>query len=124
MFKRIIENVATRIMFIIYISIILITGFFIVFGYYSQLNLQELRQYDRLEAIVATVATQIDGDEHQKMMDDHLIKDDIQSNDENMTYHHLQLQLQHAAKVNKLMKPIYTMVYNERFLLFPIWCNL
>jgi serine phosphatase RsbU (regulator of sigma subunit) len=112
-FKRIIENVATRIMFIIYISIILITGFFIIFGYYSQLNLQELRQYDRLEAIVATVATQIDGDEHEKMMEDHLFEDDIMSNDENFTYHHLQTQLDNAATVNKLKKPIYTMVYNE-----------
>jgi len=113
MFKKILENVATRIMFIIYVVIILVTGFFIVFGYYSQLNLQELRQYDRLKAIVATAATQIDGDEHQKMMDDHLFKDDITNNDENFTYHHLQSQLKHAAEVNKLKKPMYTMVYNE-----------
>ena len=113
MFKRIIENVATRIMFIIYISIILVTGFFIIFGYYSQLNLQELRQYDRLKAIVATVATQIDGDEHQKMMEAHPFIDDITSNEESMSYHHLQTQLEHAATVNELEKPIYTMVYNE-----------
>lgn len=113
LFKRILSNVATRIMLVIYISIILITGFFIVFGYYTQLDLQEKRQYDRLNAIVSTVATQIDGDEHERMMEDHPSKDDIKTSEENMTYHHLYSQLKVAAEVNNLETAMYTMVYNE-----------
>lgn len=110
---KILGNVATRIMLIIYISIILVTAFFIIFGYYSQLELQEKRQYDRLNAIVSTIAVQIDGDEHQQMMDDHIGLDDISSVDANFTYHYIYTQLKSAAEVNKLESDIYTLVYNE-----------
>lgn len=101
-------------MLIIYITIILLTSFFIIFGYYTQLNLQEIRQYDRLTAIVTSVAISIDGDEHERMMADHTQKDDIQTTDENMTYHSINEVTHAAAEANKLSSPIYTLVYNEQ----------
>ena len=100
-------------MLIIYVTIILLTTFFIVFGYYTQLNLQEVRQYDRLTAIVTSVAISIDGDEHELMMTDHPNKDDIVSTDANMTYYSINEVTNTAAIANKLSSPIYTLVYNE-----------
>jgi serine phosphatase RsbU (regulator of sigma subunit) len=100
-------------MLMIYVSIIFVTAFFIIFGYYTQLKLQEKRQYDRLNAIVSTIAVQIDGDEHQQMMEDHTGFDDISSVGENMTYHHIYSQLKSAAEVNNLESDMYTLVYNE-----------
>ena len=100
-------------MLIIYVTIILLTSFFIIFGYYSQLSLQELRQYDRLTAIVTSVAINIDGDEHEHMMSDHPNKDDISSTDGNMTYHEINQITKAAALANNLSSPIYTLVYSE-----------
>ena len=66
--NRLIGNLATRMMLIIYLSIIFITGFFIVFAYYNDLALQEERQYDKLKALVSSAASAIDGDDHESLM--------------------------------------------------------
>ena len=66
--NRILSNLSTRIMLIIYASIIAITGFFIVFSYYNDLNLQEERQYDKLSGIVTTLTTCMNGDAHEDLM--------------------------------------------------------
>lgn len=98
-------------MFIIYITIILVTSFFIVFGYYNQLSLQEERQYDKLKAIVTSMALGIDGNEYQLMMSDHPKKDDIKALDQNQVYHHINRQLSQAVIDNQLNSPMYTLVY-------------
>ncbi|UKN01907.1 SpoIIE family protein phosphatase [Paracrocinitomix mangrovi] len=110
---RIFTNLSTRIMFIFYLSIILITAFFIIFGYYTQLNLQEQRQYDKLKAIVSATSAAIDGDEHQRMMEDHTTKDAITSNDQNMTYHMIRDVMTKTSEFNNLNSAMYTMVYNK-----------
>jgi serine phosphatase RsbU (regulator of sigma subunit) len=98
-------------MFIIYITIILVTGFFIVFGYYNQLSLQEERQYDKLKAIVTSVALGIDGNEYAYMMSDNPNKDDITALDQNMVYYHINKKLSQAVSDNQLNSPMYTLVY-------------
>jgi hypothetical protein len=98
-------------MFIIYITIILVTGFFIVFGYYNQLSLQEERQYDKLKAIVTSVALGIDGNEYAYMMSDNPNKDDIKTLDQNLIYHHINKKLAQAVSDNQLNSPMYTLVY-------------
>jgi len=60
--------------------------FFVVFGYYNQLSLQEERQYDRLQAIVTSIAIGIDGDVHQEMFYDHPKKDEIEGVNDVSTY--------------------------------------
>jgi len=110
---KILGNIATRMMFIIYITIILLTAFFIVFGYYNQLSLQEDRQHDRLTAIVTSIAISIDGDEHQKMTNDHLKKNDITKNEENAAYLSIHNSIKKAAESNDLTSPIYTLMYEE-----------
>ena len=103
---RILGNITTRIMFIIYITIILLTGFFIVFGYYNQLSLQEERQYDKLKAIVSSVSLAIDGNEFEMMMKDHPGKDDIKTIDQNHVYHTINDKLSKAVTENELNSPM------------------
>jgi hypothetical protein len=95
------------------VTIILLTSFFIIFGYYNQLSLQEARQYDRLTAIVSSLEIAIDGDEHEQMMHDFPEKDDIKTNDENNCYHTINQTLSAAAKANGINSAIYTLVYDE-----------
>ncbi|MCB9222768.1 MAG: SpoIIE family protein phosphatase [Crocinitomicaceae bacterium] len=110
---RIFSNLSTRIMFIFYLSIILVTAFFLIFGYYTQLQLHEEKQHDKLKGIVSSVAIAIDGSEHEKMMTDFDQKDDIKVNDENMTYHTIHEILLKAVEANELKSPMYTLVYSD-----------
>ncbi len=66
--NRVMGNLATRMMLIIYVSIVLITSFFIIFSYYNELELQERRQYDKLSGIASSMAVNIDGDKHFELM--------------------------------------------------------
>ena len=68
LFQQILGNVTTRIMFLIYMSIIGITTFFIVFGYINQLNLYEEEEYEKLQALASSLAINIDGECSNKLM--------------------------------------------------------
>jgi serine phosphatase RsbU (regulator of sigma subunit) len=94
--------------------LILVTAFFLTFGYYTQLDLQEKHQYDQLTAIVSTLATSVDGDAHQEMMLSNKKKDIISTTEENDTYASIHAKLRSAVKENKLETAIYTMVFNEK----------
>ena len=109
-FNRIIGNIATRVMFIIYISIIFITSFFIIFSYYNELELQTLRQYDKLSAIVSSAAVHLNGDAHEELIyryspdtpKDIIRKDPI--------YRGFSNYLEAIVKENDL-SPMYTLIY-------------
>lgn len=120
---RIFGNLSTRIMFIFYLSIILITAFFIIFGYYSQLALQEERQYDKLKGIVTSAAEDFDGDGHQIMMANHPNKDDIYTGADDPIYNAFNRYLKSIVQKNQLNSPMYTMVYNPDSMYFEFGVN-
>lgn len=100
-------------MFIIYLSIIVITVFFIVFGYYNQLNIYEEKEYERLEALASSVALGLNGDIHDTLMKEHPWRDDISTIDEDSNYYNIHKYLNEVATVNKVRDPLYTIVYDE-----------
>lgn len=109
--NRILGNLATRMMLIIYLSIIFITTFFIVFSYYNELSLQEQRQYDKLSAVVSSMAVNINGDEHEALMqryDSDQERDQIKNDP---VYRKISNTLGAIVKENDL-SPMYTLVYD------------
>ncbi len=110
---RILGNISTRIMFVIFMIIILMSTFFVVFGYYNQLSLQEERQYDRLSAIVTSIGICMDGDLHEKMFHEQPEKDGIMTMDENAEYKAINKILAAAVIENDLNSPMYTLVYDQ-----------
>jgi serine phosphatase RsbU (regulator of sigma subunit) len=100
-------------MFLIYMSIIGITTFFIIFGYINQLNLYEVKEYEKLQALASSLAINVDGDIHNKLMEDHPWKDDIVSTDENPQYLEIHSMLRKAQNKNNLNTALYTIVYNS-----------
>jgi len=100
-------------MFIIYIIIILLTTFFVVFGYYNQLSLQKERQYDKLRAVVTGLAENIDGDEYEQMMKTYPDKDGIVETDQDPGYFSIHRMLHTAYKQNGMNSELYTMTYDE-----------
>jgi len=110
--NRILDNLATRIIFIIYVFFILVTAFFLVYGYYNELSLQKQRQYDKLKAIVSSLAINIDGDAHQEMISSYSDIHKPYTPQENPTYRKIKSILAKAEESNGLNSPIYTLIYN------------
>ncbi|MFD1552111.1 hypothetical protein DNU06_00565 [Putridiphycobacter roseus] len=98
-------------MFIIYVCLILITTFFLLFSYYSELTLQEKSQYDKLSAIVNTLAIEVDGDLHAELYEKYKTEKEGAIIAQDDAYRTLNKLLRRAAKENELNSPIYTLVY-------------
>jgi len=100
-------------MFIIYVTIVLVTLFFILFGYYNQLSVQENRQYDKLKAIVSSIAINIDGDDHTELMNRYSSSEELKNIDQDSIYFKINSLIGKAVKLNSLNSAMYTLVYSE-----------
>ncbi len=100
-------------MFVIYISIIFITGFFIVSGYYNEKSIYDQLSAEKLHSISASIAMQVDGDCLEKVLKENEFTDDIKSTTEDTCFHNIHLILKKAKEVNKYNENIYTLIYNE-----------
>lgn len=99
-------------MFIIYLLIIGLSTFFLVFGYFDQLALQEEGQYRKLQAVVSSVAMEMDGDEIEALMNSYPEKDGITSKEANGIYRKYSEIMNGVVKHNNINSPMYTLVYN------------
>ncbi len=111
--KDILGNTKTRIMVLFYVSIIAITGFFIIYGYFAQLKSYEESELKRLKGIVSSLAIQTDGDTHLKIIEKYLWMDGIKSIEDDSLYKSMFVPLSKAQETNKLSSPIYTMFYDD-----------
>ncbi len=100
-------------MLVIYLLILGISGFYITFGYYNALELQENRQYDKLKSIVSSLALVMDGDAVERMMQKYPAKDGIQFVEQDSTYAMYNELFSKVAKINHLEQPIYTLTYDK-----------
>jgi len=96
---------------IVMIGIILM--FFISYSYIKNLNNAERKELDKLLTLTRTLALNIDGDEHEKMVCNHLLKDEIKTNSENKAYQKFHDFFKKAQVVNELETPIYTLFKKE-----------
>ncbi|MFT5822509.1 MAG: serine phosphatase RsbU (regulator of sigma subunit) [Crocinitomix sp.] len=110
--NRILGNLATRMMLIIYVCIIFITTFFIIFSYYNALALQEQRQYDKLTAIVTSMAVNIDGDEHVNLMNCYGVNTHEDTIKNDPLYKAISSRLRIVVEENSL-SPMYTLVLDK-----------
>lgn len=120
--QNIVGNLKTRILLIVFLTILGITSFFITFGYFNQLANYEEAVLDQLMGVVSGLAVDFDGDKHQELVQQHQWRDDISAYGQNPTYDSLAKTLALAQKANNLKSPIFTMFYDdeERIFLFAI----
>ena len=112
--NKILKNLATRIMFIIYVCLILITAFFLIFSYYSELSLQEKSQHNKLAAVVNTLAIEIDGDLHEQLYRKFEFDVDQTAVKNDSVYQLFNEVLNKAVIENKLNTPIYTLIFEPK----------
>ena len=100
-------------MFIIYLLIIALSTFFLVFGYFDQLKLQEKAQYRKLSAVVSSIAMEMDGDEIEALMNSFPEKDGLTSRDQNGIYRKYSEIMSRVVKYNNINSPMYTLIYDS-----------
>lgn len=111
--KAILKNSSTRILVIIFFSLVAITVFFLTQGYYAQIHLFEEAEYNKLSGIANTIALQIDGDDHELLLEQYPEKDGIRTNEDSYQYGQLHDLLKTTHDANNLSTDIYSMVYSE-----------
>jgi hypothetical protein len=90
-----------------------LTIYFISQHYYSTLKEVQTLTLDRLYNVANIVATQIDGDEHEKMMQLHQTKNAIKNKNADIIYAKIHTILQNSLVSGQLKSPIYTYVYDS-----------
>jgi serine phosphatase RsbU (regulator of sigma subunit) len=112
-FKDIFRNSSTRILVIIFFSLIMLSVFFMSHSYFTQLDLHEHSELNKLNGVARTLALQIDGDAHQKLYNKYKSKDEISETNQDSVYEAIHHQLLKAQLQNKIGTDIYTLVFNE-----------
>jgi len=93
-----------------------ISGYFIVSSYFSQLNLHKERELNKLDAIVSTLASQINPKQFSYLIEHYPLKNDINSNDQDGVYKEIHTLLLGAKIGNNLKTDIYTItLYDSSF---------
>lgn len=111
--NNLLQNLATRIMSIIFVCLILVVGIFLVTGYYSDLKFQEECQYTKLSTITRTLAIELDGDLHEELILKNQLEKDRKGILKDSLYEAFQTDLYNAFKVNDLKTALYTLVYDS-----------
>lgn len=94
------------------VAFVLLTTYFVVWSYYSLLRSAEEASLMRLGGIVNTLALQIDGDQHQRLMAAYPQQGAITHNDQDSNYAYLHQVLKRNYEANMLTTPVYTIVYD------------
>lgn len=112
-FRTILKNASTRVILLIFAFILAITAYFLITGYYTQIDLYEKAELDKLSGVSKTLSIQIDGDAHRILYDQKTQKDEIKTSDENDNYRHIHEVLLKAKEANGIKTDIYTLVYDK-----------
>jgi serine phosphatase RsbU (regulator of sigma subunit) len=99
-------------MFIIYLSIIGISLFFVTYGYFNTLMLYEKKQLEILKATVTSLAYNIDGDAHQALTEKYAWRDEIKTLTQDSVYYNIHQNLKNAQLKNNFDSPIYTLIFD------------
>lgn len=107
------KSPARRIFTLVFLSFSGFTIYFISQYYFSIINEVQTLTLERLYNVANIVATQIDGDEHEKMMQLHQTKNAIKNKNADIIYAKIHVILQNNLIAGQLKSPIYTYVYDS-----------
>lgn len=102
-----------RVMTTVLVAFLLLIAYFLTSGYFNDLAEAEQASLMRLNGIAYTLAMQIDGDAHQRLMAKHPQKDDITTAQQDSDYLRIHQSLRQIYAANMLNTPIYTIVLDS-----------
>lgn len=101
-----------RIMLTVMTGFIFLILYFTVWSYYHSINQAETASLMRLAGIANSLALQIDGDAHQKLMEHYQEKDAIKTREQDSSYLSIHQLLARNYQANMLKTPVYTIVHD------------
>jgi signal transduction histidine kinase len=107
------KSPAKRIFTLVIISFAGLAIYFISQHYFSTIQEVQTLTLEHLHNVANTIALQIDGDEHDKMMQLHKAKDDIKHKNGDIIYAKIHAILKNNLVAANLKSPIYTFVYDS-----------
>lgn len=107
--RKILSNSSTRILMMIFLCILGITSFFLIFGYFNQLELYKEAEFKKLQSIAKTTALSFDGDRHEFLLEKYKNKGDIVTREQDSVYAELYHYLKNIEVENELNSTIYTL---------------
>jgi signal transduction histidine kinase len=102
-----------RIMLTVMGGFIFLILYFTVWSYRHAINQAETASLMRLAGIANSLALQIDGDAHQKLMQRYTVKDDIHTREQDSSYLAIHQLLARNYQANMLKTPVYTIIYDS-----------
>lgn len=116
--QNIVGNLKTRILLIVFLTILGITSFFTIFNYFHQLADYEEAVLNKLMGVVSGLGANFDGDKHDQLMNKYQWRDDIEAFGKDPDYDDLARVLSEAQKANELSSRIFTMFYDDEERIF------
>ncbi len=111
--KKIFQNHGTRVLSLLFVSMMLLIAYFLVHSYVVQLDIHKTKIIGKLKAISTTAATQLDGNQLSYLLNRYEGKNDIKSNDQDPVYQLLHESLKKIQLQNEIETPLYTLSLNE-----------
>jgi signal transduction histidine kinase len=99
-----------RLLWIVIAAFLVLVGYFLIWHYHSAIRQAEKASLLRLGGIVNSLALQIDGDTHERLMALHPQRDDITLVGQDSLYDDIQLVLARNYEANMLKSPVYTLL--------------
>ena len=110
---KIFRNRSTRILVLLFASLLILIGYFLTHSYFTQLNIHKSKILGRLEAVAKTAALQLDGNQLEYVLETYQKKDAIKTNGQDKVYQFLHRKLVEIKVSNELSSPLYTLTYDS-----------
>ncbi len=107
--RKIFINRSTRLLLLLFFTLLTIVGYFIVSTYFSQLNLHKERVFNKLQAISQTLGSQINGKQLEYLLLEYPNKNDITTVEQDAVYKEIHQLLSKAQEGNNIHTDIYTL---------------
>jgi signal transduction histidine kinase len=104
----------TKLLLVLSLGLLALVVYFIANNYFATLQKSKEEVLHRLMAISRTAALFVDGDAHQRLSNQYMVKDAITRSDQEQAYLQLHLLLAKIKNENQLETPLYTIVYYDR----------
>jgi serine phosphatase RsbU (regulator of sigma subunit) len=107
--KKIFQNHSTRVLVLLFFSLILLIGYFLTHSYFVQLDIHKTKILTRLEAVATTASLQLDGNQLEYLQISYEKENAIMTNHQDRIYQLLHEALLEIKELNNLNTSIYTL---------------
>ncbi len=109
------KNFKLKIIISVYVSLIFLALYNSFNSYYSHIRQEKDAVFSKLSTISNIIGSEIDGDLHEKLIKEHLRKDDIKKNSESIEYKKIHQILLRIKKSSGISSPIYTLFPSNNY---------